>query len=261
VTLRRLDLPRLLAGCEPFGAALGEVFARLVSPATKSDLVRLALLYGEGGVYLDIDTVTLVDFGPLCRGVDAFCGLERIVYPASVRHSHNPLVRMPAFLRSTLRSLLRLWPTGFRPFRKVEGWYPKMPNGAILAARSRGCFITECISEAVKLPAERQPVPCALGPHLLQAVVPRFHLPDLAVHEPEVFFPLGPEISEHWFRLGREPHLEQVLSPKTVLVHWYGSVRTKHVVPVIDPAYVRAHAHEQLFSALALPLLRSRTFD
>jgi hypothetical protein len=75
------------------------------------------------------------------------------------------------------------------------------------------------------------------------------------VHPPRVFYPLGPEISEHWFRKVSSADLNDVLWPETLLVHWYASVRTKHILPLIDPAYVRQNAKTQLFSALALPFV------
>src|SRR5690606_29308100 len=95
----------------------------------------------------------------------------------------------------------------------------------------------------------------ALGTHLLQDTLAQGREPDLAVLPPRVFYPLGPEISEHWFRIRQRPRLEKVLGADALIVHWYASVRTKQIVPRIDAAYVREHADRQLFSALALPLL------
>ena len=104
---------------------------------------------------------------------------------------------------------------------------------------------------------QRQLVRYALGTHLLQEVVAA-HAGDaaLVVHPPPVFFPLSPEISEHWFRkTGSKPRLYEILRPETRVVHWYASVRTKSVVPLVDPDYVRAHAGSQPFSALAQQFL------
>lgn len=250
VSLRPLDVPALLARCAPYGAGLLAVFQRLRTPATRSDLVRFALLYCEGGVYLDIDTVTLRSFAPLCTGVRAFCGVERIVYPASVRSSRSLPVKLAALARSELRDWMRRLPRGWALFRRIEGMYPLAANPAILASAPRCAFITQAIEAMLRIPEAEQPLPNVIGPHLLQHMVATYHEPDLAVHGPEVFFPLGPEISQHWFRLSRRVNVDEVLSPQTRLVHWYGSVHTKHLVPAIDPAYVRQHAQTQLFSAL-----------
>jgi hypothetical protein len=80
---------------------------------------------------------------------------------------------------------------------------------------------------------------------------------DLHVLEPEAFFPLGPEISEHWFRESARVELDEVLGPRTLLVHWYASVRTRPYVEQIDARFVEAHAERQLFSALARRALGS----
>ena len=92
--------------------------------------------------------------------------------------------------------------------------------------------------------------PYALGPDLLQDVVADDRPDDLVVHHPEVFYPLPPEISEHWFRAGDTVQLDAVLSAETRVVHWYASVRTKSRVALITPAYVGEHHTRQLYSAL-----------
>ena len=96
----------------------------------------------------------------------------------------------------------------------------------------------------------------ALGPDLLQNALRDGGTADVRVLPPEVFFPLGPEISEHWFRLhqpGRRPRLEEVLYPDTRIVHWYGSVRAREIMRVFDAAYVQAHRDRQLLAELAAP--------
>jgi hypothetical protein len=108
----------------------------------------------------------------------------------------------------------------------------------------------------VALPEPRQTVRFALGTHLLQATVAEAPEADLRVMPPGTFYPLGPEISEHWFRMRSSlPRMSEVILPETLVVHWYASVRTKHLLPVIDEAYVRRHEHEQLFSRLACAVL------
>jgi hypothetical protein len=99
------------------------------------------------------------------------------------------------------------------------------------------------------LPPARRSQPYALGPDLLQSLVGQFSSVELVIHEPGVFYPLGPEISTHWFRSG-VPNLDLALRPQTRVVHWYASVRSKPYIAVIDPNYVRAHRHTQLYSAL-----------
>jgi hypothetical protein len=175
------------------------------------------------------------------------------VYPAAVRNSWNPAVHVSAFMRAQLRDLLRRLPHGWSTFRKLEGLYALAPNPAVLASAARAPFLLEVLERLQRIPAALQPRPNVIGPHLLQRTVAAYRGADLVVYPPEVFFPLGPEISEHWFRTVRHADLSAVLAPTTRLVHWYASVRTKHVVPQVDPDYVRRNADTQLFSALALP--------
>jgi len=257
VALRKLDIPALLARCPLHSQELLELFGRLRTPATRSDLVRFALLYAEGGVYLDIDTVTLRSFAPLCENVNAFCGQERIVYPLSVRSSRSARIKLVALARTQLRSALRNLPNGHTIFRRIQGLYALAANPAILGSAARSPFIVQSIEHMLQIPPDEQPLPNAIGPHLLQRMVASYRGDDLTVHPPQVFFPLGPVISAHWFRMRSRAKLDDVLTAETRLVHWYGSVHTKHIVPLIDPDYVRRHAVTQLFSAMALPFVES----
>jgi hypothetical protein len=102
----------------------------------------------------------------------------------------------------------------------------------------------------ILLPPDRLTQPYALGPDLLQEVVDRASLDDVIIQEPRVFFPLGPEISEHWFRTSAQVRLHAALSAETRAVHWYASVRGKSRVAQITPAYVAAHRATQLYAAL-----------
>ena len=70
------------------------------------------------------------------------------------------------------------------------------------------------------------------------------------MHPPEVFYPLGPELSEHWFRLNTRASLDEVLTSATRVVHWYASVRTRDRAPRVSPEWVTRHARDQLLSAL-----------
>ncbi|NMC70818.1 MAG: glycosyl transferase [Myxococcales bacterium] len=252
VELRRLDPLAVFAGLGPLAAPLGEVYAELAAPAAKANVLRAAILAAEGGVYLDADTVTVRSFDEL-RRAGAFCGVERLALPFGVRRSRNPLVWAAAGLKLLVRDVLRRWPWGYRAFRRVARWYPAAPNNAVLGAERGHPFVVELLCRMIECPRERRRVRYALGTHLLGETVAATEGAEVVVHPPRRFYPLPPEISEHWFRVGRRPSLGEVLAPETVAVHWYASVRTARVVPRIDPAYVRAHAGRQLWSALALP--------
>lgn len=256
VELRRLAKPprELFDRCGAFAPLLGPIYQRLPTPAIRSDLVRLAILYSEGGVYLDIDTVTLRSLRELCAQAEAFLGEERIVFPAAVKRSWNPGVQLMAQVRNGVREVLGYVPNGWAAFRAIERFYPSAANGAVMASAPGGDFVTRAMQRLVELPPAVQARKNGIGPHLMQEIAPQLAPPALVVHPPPVFYPLGPEVSRHWFHVrdGRAP-LAKVLLPETRVVHWYGSIRTRTLTSRIDPDYVRANAGRQLFSELALP--------
>ena len=259
VELRRLSAPprQIFDRCGRFAPALAAIYERLPTPAIRSDLVRLALLFSEGGVYLDIDTVTLRPLRDLCAGAEAFLGEERIVFPASVKRSRNPGVQLLAQVRNGVREVLGRVPNGWAAFRAIERFYPSAANGAVMASAPGGAFVTRAMQRLVELPPEVQARKNGIGPHLMQDVAPELAPPALVVHPPPVFYPLGPEVSRHWFHVrDGSARLAKVLLPETRVVHWYGSIRTRALTSRIDPDYVRAHAGRQLFSELALPFAR-----
>lgn len=237
------------------GGALIDLYRGLGRPNARANVLRAALLAREGGVYLDTDTVTVKSFLPLLIS-GAFCGEEHVVWPGHVRRSRNPSTWAAALARDAVRAGCAAMPSGWRAFRRVEGWYPRAVNNAVIGARPNHPLFLRLLRRMAEFPKERRHVPYALGTHLLQAELegPKRDALDVTVHPPEVFYPLGPVVSKHWFRLDGSHRLEEVLGPRTRLVHWYASVRTRRLVPRIDAQYIRAHAERQLFSALALGL-------
>lgn len=249
---RELIPDEVFAKCGDRANALSTLFARLDKPAARANMVRAAILYSEGGVYLDTDTVTLAPLDKL-REAGAFLGEERIVFPRRMLANRTLFSMARAGVLTTLRDVYRRLPDGWRAFRSIESMYPKAANNAVLASEPGHSLVARLLDGMIAMPEERRLVRYALGTHLLQETVESNIEPDVVVHPPEVFYPLGPELSEHWFRLGGAPALDQVLSDATRVVHWYASVRTKKHIPFISPSYVRQHEHEQLLSALMSP--------
>lgn len=255
---RRLDPTQLLTKC-PRGTELLRVYAELESPAAKANVIRAAVLFLEGGTYLDTDTVTLTSFEPLLAPGGVFCGEERINRPYVQRMSRSLKVVIPMFFRRVVRSALREAPRGWKAFRRIEHFYPAAVNNAVLGSEPGHPFIANLIDRMVELPPERRRIRYALGTHLLQQAVAGWSGSGLRIMPPQVFYPLGPEISIHWFRKTRRAHVSEVVTPQTILVHWYASVRTGPIVPAIDQEYVKAQSQTQLFSALAVPFVENRT--
>jgi hypothetical protein len=138
--------------------------------------------------------------------------------------------------------------------------FARAANNAVLGAWPQHAFIRALLLGMVDLPESQRLVRFALGTHLLQRTVAGYGGGDFVMHPPALFYPLGPEISRHWFRIetdARGVRLEDVLDPSTLIVHWYASVRNRAVVDRMDPAFVREHATRQLLSALAVKTPRA----
>jgi len=236
-------------GALEIGDGLAALYRSLESPVKRTDILRAAILYRQGGIYLDMDTVTTASLRPLLDAVQ-FVGCEYIVWPHSVRASRSPLKWARALSLDLLRKVLRRTARGWERFRWVERFYYRGVNNAVMGAEPNARLFANYLRAMPTLPPERLKDAYALGPDLLQAMVDNYPHDDLTVHDPRVFYPLPPEISEHWFRARGNVRLEKVLSPETRLVHWYASVRTKGRVGLITPAYVREHRERQLYSAL-----------
>lgn len=231
------------------GDTLADLYRRLDRPVLRADVLRAAILFGQGGVYLDLDTITTASLVPL---LDArqFVGTEFIVWPHAVRVSRSPAVWARHLGLDLMRKAMRRLPGGWRMFRSVQGLYFRGVNNAVMGAEAGSPLLADYLRGMLALSPGRQAQVYALGPDLLQEVVDRHRGDDLTVHEPQVFFPLPPEISEHWFRFSRTVRLDTVLAADTRVVHWYASVRSKSRVAEVDPRTVRQHRSRQLYSAL-----------
>lgn len=257
-TPRAIDERAILAATGAYAGTLLQVYEALTAPAARANVLRAALLYAEGGVYLDTDAVTIASLRDLCERGGAFVGLEHVAFPASLTHSRRPDRWALALLRTGVRDLLRRLPAGHRAFQRVSRWYPLAVNNAVLASAPRHAFMAALLGNMVALPRARWRVRFALGTHLLQQLVAEYDGPGLHVEPPELFYPLGPEISEHWFRMRQTSDLASVLTERTRVVHWYASVRSQRLAAEIDPAYIEARVGRQLFSDLVAPLCGQR---
>jgi hypothetical protein len=254
VECRRLVADELLGQLPDLGPDLLPLYGRLKKAEARSNLLRVALLYRDGGVYLDTDTVTVRSFAPLWRE-RSFCGLERIALPARIVRSRRPGVWIGAMVRLGLRDFCRRMPEGWRLFRLVSRLYALAPNNAVVGGRPGDSFLRRWLEAMTALPPEHQQRRFALGPHLLQHLIAAEAHDSPRLCPAEMFYPLAPEVSQHWFRAVRQPRVHQAISSATISVHWYASVRTRALVPHIDAQYIRAHADRQLFSALCAQAL------
>ena len=231
------------------GDGLSSLYAELTLNVMRADVLRAAILHTEGGVYLDLDTLTVAPLLPLLDA-QSFLSSELIVWPRHVRQSRSPLLWARHLTLDVIRKLCRQAPQGWKIFRRLQNLYVQHVNNAIMGTTKGSAFFSKYLSDMIDVPTHRLSSRYALGPTLLQDVAERHTGGSLHVHKPVVFSPLPPEISEHWFRNTGSPDLRAVLLPETKIVHWYASVRTKHLTSLITPAYIIENRHRQLYSAL-----------
>ncbi|WP_428390894.1 glycosyltransferase [Lichenicoccus sp.] len=252
VQLSWIDAPAFLTEVGDrlgLGGRLAGLYGMLASAVTKTDVLRAAILYRQGGVYLDLDTITVAPLLPLLD-TRQFVGAELIVWPRTVRESRSPAVWARHLSLDLLRKALRMVPHGWRLFRRIERFYVRGLNNAVMGAEPNAPIFANYLHAMLAVPEDRRTQAYAFGPDLLAEVVAGYKQGDLTIQDPRVFYPLPPEISEHWFRLARGIKLDTVLSAETRVVHWYASVRTRSRVAQIDPDYVRKHRTCQLYSML-----------
>jgi len=266
VVLRHVGLARLsrfevrpidlAAIAENAGRELGcvqRLFEAMRGPAARSDVLRALILAGEGGVYLDMDTVTVSSFAELRQRSAAFVGQERICFPNWTFARPSVAAKVKAYVLSAARFALTVAPRGYRAFAAIEQYYSLAVNNAVLGAEAHHPFIEAYVSAMLDLPPAQAARRFAVGPHLLAELARQFvsrPTPVLLLAS-DVFYPLAPVISEHWWRRVHAPALSEVLSPDTIVVHWYASVRSRQLAQRVDPDYVRRMRDCQLFSALA----------
>jgi hypothetical protein len=208
-------------------------------------------------VYLDFDTLTVQDLGDLRRAHRGFCGLEHLTEPASLA-SQPAVVREPLrWARQRYRSWCATRSNGVAAFRRAAFFYPRAVNNAVLGSVPDNPALARLLEQAAALPEKLRARRFVLGTHLLQKVTQNRSSPDLTVLNPEVFYPLGPKLSRHWFLPGSAARLDQYLTPQTAVVHWYAS--NERDVGGIDQQWVADHRDSIAFAALADRVTASAT--
>ena len=247
---------------EAGGPPLADLVSELQSPVARSNLVRTALVYRDGGVYLDMDTLTIRPFDEVLATAPGFLGEEHIVFPGEVVASWDPRVKAKAYLKTAVRDVFRRLPHGYRYFPRIERHYHRAVNGAVMGGVAGHAFCAAYLGAMTEVPRARWNKPHALGTHLLQATYESYAGDDLHALPPPYFYPLPPEISAHWFRFYRDGvDPMDALDPRTCCVHWYASVRTKKIVRTMDEAELRRLASQQLFAALATRVIDGEIID
>jgi hypothetical protein len=252
VQLRPVDGAALLESLDlPSGDCrrLADLFRRLREPAGRANLVRLAVLHQQGGVYLDTDAVARRDLRALLD-VPGFAGLEHVALPVATLDSRRPGPWLRAGMLLGVREVLARTDRGEALFPKVAGAFALAVNNAVLGARAGHPTIDACLRTAAMLPDAVAMQRYRLGTKLLETVTQNRSTSQFVLHPPEAFYPFGPEMSWHLFRERAPAEVEAGLPAATSIVHLYDSVLRRRTGQSLDGAWLRAHRETTVVGAL-----------
>ncbi len=181
-------------GADPYLAIADRVGP--IGPAALSNLVRLAVLYRDGGIYLDTDVIVLAPITPPSEG-RALVGCEQVwaLNRAVVGSGLTPGAVVRSIPWASTRALARVDSRLARGrgrlaerIREPAGSVRTQVNNAVIVAPPRSPFVGRSLQRARLIdPAKR----FALGPHLLDDVA-RDHPRDVEIAQPHRFYAIPP---------------------------------------------------------------------
>jgi len=226
------------------------------NPLIQSDILRYAVLYLYGGVYLDLDIVVLRPFRELLLRTNrtAFLGREKILFPEYILHPTNfrdRLWKLRSLLLVKLRDICERIPHGYALYNKLGAYVPTV-NGAVFGSEKFGDFLTGVIEKLNQYEAVEMNMHLKPGPFLLQKVVT-----DLAgsveILQPDYFYPSAPGLIKHLFRRYKRVDIDRFCDlSASYAIHWYSSSSTfrasKMSIQDIDYEYLKTNKNNLLFA-------------
>jgi hypothetical protein len=258
VEFRPLSLPALLAALPASMAAVVPVLEGISAGylAGRSNILRYLILYAEGGVYIDFDTVTVRDYRPLLTH-PAFIGEEAVFrYDDDRVAGKFPLALIPTGLafgasyylsyancrwlgdsaagNAANRALMRLWSD-----RKL--------NNAVLGSAPGNAFFGKAIS---LVPGTDPGIRYALGPILMN----RTWATEAAAHmrrlSEDHFYCIPPSQTYRFFYGPARP-----LPTEAYSVHWCSSNHKQLAAQLTRENLGRPSPRPALFQRLAYEVL------
>jgi hypothetical protein len=235
-------------------ATLQAIWADLGDPASQSNLIRLYALLDAGGLYLDTDAIVLRSLRDLLSQA-GFAGLEHVCLPARVLDSRRPDRWLRAAALLGLRDVIARLPRGPVVFDHAAGLFWTATNNAVLGAEPGAAWVERALQAAVDLPDDVARRRFQLGPKLLERVSANRSSAELHLYPPAAFYPLGPEVSWHYFRPQDPSRVTDRLGPETYAAHLYDSVLKRRVGRGVDVDYLRRTRGANALSDLVAPWL------
>jgi hypothetical protein len=252
-SLRDLDPGAASAPDAAVRARLDQLDRLLRKPAAQADLWRLRILWQHGGVYLDADAVTLRDLRPLL-GDAGFAGLERVCLPAAVTNSKDPRRWAKAGLLLGLREVASRLPDPGRAFGPIERFYDLACNNAVVGAEPQHRVLGQLLAAAATMDLRKALTLYELGPRLLEGVTGNRPAADFALHPPQAFYPLAPEVCAAYVRDDPKASFGDVPHPQAFVAHLYDSVLARRVGR-LDAAWLTGPGRRTLLGRMVQPWL------
>jgi len=257
VTIHDIDIDSLFDG---LGATIGHDWSALLDSipegafSAQSNLLRYALLYRRGGVYVDFDVLALRPLHDLADG-KAFIGCERVWIHDEARVEGRWRWRMTfgtvgwALSWFAKRSDSKLFGGSLRLARLLRApdqlWTRLQANNAIVGAPAGSPFIHEVLRRCGSV---KPTVRYALGPTLVSAVV-RDHPHLICVVPESTLYPVPPSESHRFFE-----DRTLSLAASTAAIHYVNSNHRK-LIRDLEPGDVRFDTRPELFWRVARSII------
>lgn len=251
--IRSQDPEEILGGVAGYGTRLVELH-RSIAPtyhAGRSNLVRLAILYAEGGWYLDFDTLTAGSLHALSQSERAVVGEELVWKDDELRVAQGfGLAMVPSSLAFGVSWLLARIGLSDRSVieRSLRALWSKAElNNAVLACEPGHPWF----GRLIELACEQDPsIRFALGPALVnRAWREPGHAPRPRRMAPGAFYQFPPSQTCRYFRGG-------ILPAEALVLHWCSS-NHKKLIPQLGPDWIAKNASSSPWAARAVPLMES----
>lgn len=235
--------------------AMLRLWSELGAPAARSNVVRLLILYNEGGIYLDTDTLTLRPLTELRRD-PGFCGLEHILWSKQRLKKTRPYFWTLGPALSAIRWACGHAERGYALVRPQLRFYDQAANNAVLGFVAGHPLLDRAFARMATLDPSESTRRYRLGTHLLQELLATAAADGLATrrYPPSYFYPLGPVVSRHYFydRADVASVTAKLIPSDAHVLHWYASVAD---LKRLDEQYIASHRHKSVYAHLCAPLL------
>jgi hypothetical protein len=219
-----------------------------------SDLLRTLNLYLRGGIYMDTDTLTLREMGPL-RKHGVFLAEEHILVSSKVWQQNSRWRYFWSGPLTLARDVCSRFAHGVRLFQAIAPLYTRVVHNAIMGCRPGHPLMRDILLKIAERYPDRPKRYPLLGPDTVQDLIAENRYDDLTVLPPRCFSPLGPTMTFQYFHQRRPRTLAKlqqwIVKDDTYAIHWSNNGTIAKSIPKADED-LRSHVERQLFARLAI---------